>query len=438
MLAKLRHKLTLICIGVTTSVLIFMAITSLFICESQFRSHSKLTLQNNLNTVIYYLQNCSMISPIWLSQTEATNNLIINIEQNHKTLLYKSESQTTSSREALISLAKAHISEDNKVANISSLDTNSLNVTYSTLESTHFEISTSYKEHFLVANTHIMISDTPFEITILKNMYKDDSQILKLRLFFIFLCVFCTISLTFFSWWFSGRAIRPIEANNQKQKDFIAAASHELRAPVTVIQTNTSILEKQVDAQYISFVTTISNECKRMGKLVTDLLTLANIDAKYNWTLHLQPTQLDTLLLEIYDTFYVTAKEHLHSLSLNLPNDIMASIPIDSQRLTQALIILLDNALTYTPEHTSIEMTLEETKHTYIIKVIDHGPGIANTDKQYIFDRFYQVDSSRHSRMHYGLGLSIAKDIVMLHKGTLSLQDTPHGGCTFIITLPKL
>lgn len=425
-----------------------MATISLFICESQLHNHSALTLQDNLNTVVYYLQNCSMISPIWLSQTEAANNIIIYIEQNNKALRYKSESQTTSSREFLISLAQTTLQKKITDSNIASSGTNLLNAaslnthsssTYPlTLNSTHAEISTTYNEHFLVANTLITISDIPFEITILKNMYTDDLHILKLRFLFIFLCISCIISLAFFSWWFSGHAIQPIEANNQKQKDFIAAASHELRAPITVIQTNSSILEKQIDAQYISFVHTISNECKRMDKLVTDLLTLANIDAKYSLILQPQPTQLDTFLLEIYDTFYVTAQEHLHPLSLNLPDAIITPIQIDTQRLTQILLILLDNALTYTPEHTPIELVLEEKKSTYIIKVIDYGPGIADADKQFIFDRFYQSDSSRHSRMHYGLGLSIAKDIVMLHKGTLSLQDTPHGGCTFIISLPKL
>lgn len=174
-----------------------------------------------------------------------------------------------------------------------------------------------------------------------------------------------------------------------------------------------------------------------MSKLVSDLLLIANMDAKSTWILNLQTTQLDTFLLDLYDDFYITAKEHLHPITLTLLEQIIKPIQIDQERFKQVLIALLDNALTYTPAHTPLKVILEEAKHAYIIKVIDYGPGIAGADKQCIFERFYQADSSRHSRMHFGLGLSIARDIVLLHKGTIDLQDTPTGGCTFIISLPK-
>lgn len=434
MLNKLRYKLTLICTIITSLVLIFMATTSLTICESQLHNRSKLALQHTLNTVIYYLQSCSMINPVWLTQTETTNDLIIHIEQNHKPLRYQIESRTSSNRETLITLAKDHLSKNSSQL---SLDALSLDSVFLASTPNQFELSTSYKEHFLVTNITITISDVPIEITLLKNMANDDLQITHLRLFFTFLCIFCIAILIFFSWWFSGHSIKPIEMTNQKQKDFIAAASHELRAPLTVIKTNTSVLEKQLDSPHLSFISTISNECNRMSHLINDLLLLANIDAKSTWLLNLQDTQLDTLLLELYDRFYITAQEHLHPLSLTLPEEIVTPIPLDHERLTQALIALLDNALTYTPAYTPIQLTLEATRHNFIIKVIDYGSGIDDAHKQYIFDRFYQSDTSRHSRMHFGLGLSIAKDIISLHRGSLSLQDTPNGGCTFIITLPK-
>ncbi len=424
MLNKLRHKLTLICASITTCVLLFMAIISLVACESKLNNVHKLSLQNNLNTVIYYLQNCSFISPLWLSQTEVSNNLIINIEQNHEALLYQGGYQTISNREDLIALAKVQIQENVPTDN-------------TLLSPKQFELSTDCNEHFLVTTSSITISGVPFQIILLKNLHKDDLQILHIRLLFLFLCLICIIGLTLFSWWFSGRAIKPIEISNQKQKEFIAAASHELRAPITVIQTNASILEKQVDVNSSSFVTTISSECIRISKLIGDLLTLANIDAKTNWSLNLQPTELDTLLLELYDTFYITAKERQHPLALDLPDISITPIQVDINRLKQVLIILLDNALSHTPIHTPIQLSLEDTKSTYLIKVIDQGPGIPDAATASIFERFYQVDSSRHAKEHYGLGLSIAQEIIKLHHGTLTLEDTPNGGCTFIISLVK-
>lgn len=431
MLSKLRHKLTLICVSITTCVLLFMAIISLLTCETQLSNERKLSLDNDLNTVIYYLQTCSFISPLWLSQTEVANNLIINIEQNHKALLYQGSYQTMSTRESLIALVQSQAQKKN-IELYTSPSANNI-----PLASRQFEISTDYNEHFLVTTSSITISDVPFQITLLKNMHKDDLQILHIRLLFLLICLACIIGLTFFSWWFSGRAIKPIEVNNQKQKEFIAAASHELRAPITVIQTNASILEKQVDINANFFVTTISSECARISKLINDLLTLANIDAKANWTLNLQPAELDTLLLELYDTFYITAEEKQHPLTLELPDTSITPVQIDINRLKQVLIILLDNALSHTPIHTPIKLLLEDTKTSYRIKVIDQGPGIPDTYKPSIFERFYQVDSSRHAKEHYGLGLSIAQEIIKLHHGTLTLEDTPTGGCTFIITLIK-
>ena len=145
---------------------------------------------------------------------------------------------------------------------------------------------------------------------------------------------------------------------------------------------------------------------------------------------------MDTLLIDVYDSFFSLAESKDHLLELELPNTRQPEILADSKRITQALSILINNALAYTPPHTTITLLLENTTDYVIVKLIDHGPGIPDTAKAHIFKRFYRLDASRHSSNHYGLGLSIAFEIVKHHHGHLTLEDTPGGGATFIISLP--
>lgn len=429
MLNKLRLKLTLTCATITTTILIIMVLFALTISEKELNSRSKLTLESQLNTLTYYLQTNNTISHLWLAQLESSNGLVVNIEENHHPLLFKGSYRTQTERSELITLA-------NDIAtDIYGFNFYVYRNTDHTLHAVQFELRTSNKEHFLVATASIKPNQTSYQLTLLKDMKYDDAQILNIRLFFIGLTCVCSFLLTLFSWWFAGKAIHPIEISQRKQKEFIAAASHELRSPLAVLQTSASALSPH-NAEENRFIHSIMNECQRMARLVSDLLLLTNIDAKANWSLHPKDTEVDTLLLEIYDLYYPNAKKNHHTLRLNLPNEPIPTIWIDRQRLQQAIVILLDNAISYTPSGTEINLTLLRFSHYLCIKVIDNGPGIIEEHKAHIFDRFYRVDSSRHHKEHYGLGLSIAYEIMQLHHGKLKLEDTPLGGCTFVMTLP--
>lgn len=106
-------------------------------------------------------------------------------------------------------------------------------------------------------------------------------------------------------------------------------------------------------------------------------------------------------------------------------------------RLKQVLAILIDNAIAHTPIDTTIKLILSSDTSSLSICVSDNGNGIQAADKNRIFDRFYQLDHSRHQKDHYGLGLSIAYEIIKLHSGTLIVKDTIPHGATFEITLPR-
>ena len=109
----------------------------------------------------------------------------------------------------------------------------------------------------------------------------------------------------------------------------------------------------------------------------------------------------------------------------------------DSQRIEQTVIILLDNALSYTPSGQSITLNLYYSHKKYYLQVIDSGKGIPDSEKDKIFDRFYQVNSSHSHKEHFGLGLSIAREICRKHGGKISVSDTLGGGSTFTLSLPK-
>lgn len=105
--------------------------------------------------------------------------------------------------------------------------------------------------------------------------------------------------------------------------------------------------------------------------------------------------------------------------------------------MKQVIAILLDNAISYTPEGGTVSLKCSETVKSYCIEVADSGIGIDDAAKKRIFDRFYRADESRTSKSHFGLGLSIAKEIVELHHGTILVSDTKGCGATFRVTLPK-
>lgn len=165
------------------------------------------------------------------------------------------------------------------------------------------------------------------------------------------------------------------------------------------------------------------------------MLLLASGDAN-TWTLQKEEINLDTLLLEAYESSSVIANNKKISIQILLPDADLPEIKGDYDRILQVLLILLDNAICYSKEHSSIEISASIEKKYLSIHIIDHGVGITDEDKPLIFDRFYRVDQSRKDKSHFGLGLSIAKELISLHHGTIKVTDTIDGGATFTVRLP--
>ena len=233
------------------------------------------------------------------------------------------------------------------------------------------------------------------------------------------------------------KALLPVEASIKSQKEFIAAASHELKAPLSVIQANAEAMEPAGDEQRKQ--TVILEECGRMADLLGSLLTLAATDTG-SFRIRQRETDMDTLLIETWEAFLPAFRKKGIFLELDTGEKCFPKVFCDGERIGQVLRILLDNALDHSPAGSSVllkaSLQTARKENFFVCSVIDHGSGIPVEYRERVFERFFCGDASHTDRNHFGLGLSIAKEILERHQVSVALSDTPGGGCTFQFLLP--
>jgi two-component system OmpR family sensor kinase len=238
-----------------------------------------------------------------------------------------------------------------------------------------------------------------------------------------------------------NRMLDRIQEAFTTQRRFIADASHELRTPLTAIRGNLDVLNRQANAQstspdpdYLEALADLRRESSRMGRLLEDLLTLARADAMSSLeTLRLRPCRLDELAAEVIRA--ATTLGNGKQVALDAPEHV--TILADADRIQQLMLILLDNALLYTPIGGKVTISVRETGEEALISVSDTGPGIAPKHLPHLFDRFYRVDDAR-SRISggTGLGLAIAKAIAQAHQGDITVDSVLGKGSVFTVRLP--
>ena len=233
------------------------------------------------------------------------------------------------------------------------------------------------------------------------------------------------------------KALEPTEVMLKSQKDFIASASHELKSPLAVILANAEKLEQlQIDnTEFRKSVKILDNECMRMSKLVRDMLLLASSDAK-SWTICKNTIDTDTLLISLYEAYEPICISKKICLRLEISETSYPKFCADEERLFQILTIYMENAIHHSLGNKQIEIKTAVTAKHITFFVIDHGKGIHEDDKPYIFNRFYCADKSRTDKSNFGLGLSIADELAKMMNGKVGCKDTDGGGATFFVTLP--
>ncbi len=236
------------------------------------------------------------------------------------------------------------------------------------------------------------------------------------------------------SFFLAGKTLKPIQKSLVSQKVFIADASHELKSPVTVIQSACEVALRsstKSKEDYKQVLITVHEQSLRIGKLINDLLSLSVLDA--GSTKELKPCSLSSIAQKEIENMQPIAIKDKIILKTNIESDV--NILGDTDSLQKLIIILLDNALKFTPAKGKVNLTVTQ-KPLPSLTVSDTGMGIALQKQKDIFKRFYQADDS-HAGKGAGLGLSIAEAIMQMHKGRITLESWPGKGSTFTCIFPK-
>jgi two-component system sensor histidine kinase CiaH len=282
--------------------------------------------------------------------------------------------------------------------------------------------------------------DTDFgkiTIQIFRNVNSEREILDQLLLIIVTGCVIGGLCAVAAGYFLAGRALVPIQKAWQKQQQFVSDASHELRTPLAVIQAKTDVLFRSLSStieEKIMDISVIAKECRRLSKLVSNLLTLARSDSN-QIEIKKQSFRLDELLREIVDYYSEIASYQQKEMTINVESPILFTA--DKERIHQLLVILLDNAMKYTEEGGQIYISCHQTPSSITLVVQDNGIGIAKEEIPKIFDRFYQSDKARTKSDGAGLGLSIAKWIIEKHDGKVKVHSQLGEGTRFEIIFPK-
>jgi two-component system, OmpR family, sensor histidine kinase BaeS len=225
-----------------------------------------------------------------------------------------------------------------------------------------------------------------------------------------------------------------LEQQATARQNLFADIAHELRTPLTAIKARLEALEDGVMPLEMEAILRLSNQTKLLERLVEDLRLLSLADANA-LTLEHHPTDLTSVAKDTLEHFQ--AKAELKNIRLEFHAHSQLILPLDSNRIQQAIGNLLENALTHTPSGGSVSLTLLQHLDQAEIQIADTGSGIPPDALDRIFERLYRADASRNrSTGGSGLGLAIVKTITELHQGTVKASNRPEGGAVFSLRLP--
>lgn len=217
---------------------------------------------------------------------------------------------------------------------------------------------------------------------------------------------------------FTKKAITPIESAYVKQKRFIGDVSHELKTPLSVIKANMDIIDDDSIESQKKWIRTVSIETDRMNQLINQMLKLAQSEKQES--LEVETINISSIVKETILLFEAIAFEKEISISSRIDEPIYHKS--HAETLRQSLVILLDNAIKYSPSHQSIDITLAKNDKKIEFKISNVNQRLQQNDLEFLFDRFYRKDEARERNDSYGLGLSIAKSLIEQLNGELSVE----------------
>lgn len=441
MFRKAHFLFTILCAGSTTTIMVLMSLLYLRVSEHNLQDNYFSSFQKDIGTIVSGLEQSTYVSIQWLSGLEARNSYLIYVIDNDKPFLYNTLKDTMSHRfddssgKSLLMESLSIFHSRFEVETIVSPGNSYFGID-------HFEYqftSSVTGEPYYSSLIDLKRNQTHSQIVILNPLTHLQAQITRQRLLFAALDLIAAVVFSVFSWLFTGKLLKPLRQNHENQIQFIAAASHELRTPLSVILASSECCAYATAEEQTGFFHTIRKEGSRMNTLINDMLTLAHSDAN-RFLVERKNAELDTLCTNAYEAFEPLCRQKHLALSLTLPEIPLPRCLCDPERIAQVLSILLHNAVSYTPEGGQVSLSLtysQERKTAYEIIVSDTGIGISDAEKKQIFNRFYRAEKSRSTKGHFGLGLSIAYDIVTAHHGKITVHDNVNGGSVFIVQLPR-
>ena len=259
-------------------------------------------------------------------------------------------------------------------------------------------------------------------------------------MYFLFLlCAVCIMLAAGGGYYMAAKNIKPLEILFAREHEFAADASHELRTPLTVLSLGVESLQNDDESKLSGFAQEVlrdmQHETKYMSRLIEALLTLARGDEE-NKPLARAKVDLTEVAVKVCNKMRPLAAKKGLGLEYAAGDAPQVFILGDKNKMEQLLIIFIDNAIKYS-ESGTITVTVDADSMHAVIKVMDEGIGISESDAQKIFERFYRVDKARsRAAGGFGLGLNIARIIVVRHGGTVSVKPRSPHGSIFTVRLP--
>lgn len=238
------------------------------------------------------------------------------------------------------------------------------------------------------------------------------------------------------AYFLAGRTLRPIQEMVDQQARFVADASHELRTPLTALKTEIEVGLRDPKMSLLESKALLKSnleEVERLQKLTTSLIEITRFSTE-------TVSVMEKLnLAEVMSAAVSLVDPLVLEKGIKLENRVTSVfLAGERARLEELFVILLDNAIKYSPSGSLVRVTSAVKEGRLLVKVLDQGEGIAPEDLPHIFDRFFRADSSRSQVPGNGLGLSIAQEIVKRHHGKIRVKSAVGKGTTFLVSLPLL
>lgn len=432
MLKPLSKKLNTLFI---TAIMLIITSIMIILCNNYVhmeQSSEILLFQRMVTQMMYQLEdNSQNFESIADSYHEYKSPIFCYIQDTSGKMVYQTDSDFPTDVDTLLERFRTQtdkedtfiITNDNKLA---------------TDQSGVFMFNGTKNDNYLgIFATIVTPNDTAYHLSLIYRQQSLFDILTKQAFLYVSLWCLSLIAVTVMSHLLIKKALKPTEVMLKSQKDFITSASHELKSPLAVILANAENLEQlQIDnTEFRKSVRILDKECMRMSKLVRDMLLLASSDAK-SWTICKNTIDIDTLLISLYETYEPICINKKICLRLEISETSYPKFYADGERLFQILTIYMENAIHHSINNKQIEIKTAVTAKHITFFVTDHGKGIPEDDKPYIFNRFYCADKSRTDKSNFGLGLSIADELAKMMNGKVGCKDTDGGGATFFVTLP--